>query len=302
MLKEEEMMLGNRGRIVGSTQLLFMLVVVLAGCAGTLPQEVTDVNRALSEAKDACAGVYAPGDLDGVQGKVDSMNALADDKKYKKARKAAEPILPEVNDLQSTAAQARESAKAEAESALEAAGAALDEARGAQAETYVATAYGKASSKLDEARRLSEDPCKYREAKAAADEAARLAGNAREAAVAEKRRIEEEEARKRAEEEARKRAEEEARRLEEERLKRFPTTYVVERGDSLWRISGMDTIYDDPVFWPIVYDANGGLISDPDLIYPGQELQIPRGMSEDEMGGKLKRLWRRLGQAGAEEE
>ena len=63
--------------------------------------------------------------------------------------------------------------------------------------------------------------------------------------------------------------------------------YVVEPGDSLWRIAahileGRDGI--DPSnadiagFWPKIYDANRALVGDnPNLIFPGQRLLIPEG-------------------------
>jgi nucleoid-associated protein YgaU len=290
-------MRGKRGLDVRTILMLVALAVVATGCAKTMPQEVIDVNRTLGEAKDACASVYAADDLAALQGDVDGMNELADAKKYKKARKAAEPILPEVQQLDSTAASARAKAKADADAAIAAAKAALEQARKAEAETLVASAWGQAKAKMDEATTLAQDPCKYAEAKAAADEAARLAGNAAQAAIAERKRLDEE-ARRKAEEEARRKAEEEARRLEEERLQKYPPLYTVQRGDSLWRITGMEKIYGNPVYWPIVYDANGNLIQDPNLIYPGQELQIPRGMSDEDMKTKLHTLWGKLGSEG----
>lgn len=290
----------NTVLMLRSIVVLLVLVVLTVGCARKMPQEVIDVNRGLGEAKDACAGVYAADDLQAVQGDVDAMNDLADAKKYRKARKAAEPILPDVNSLNTAAEAGRAEAKAEADSAIEAAKAALAKATEAEAPTLVASAFGQAETKLDEAVDLYKDPCKYGEATAAARDAARLADNSAQAAVAERKRLEEE-ARMRAEEE-RRRKEEEARRLEEERLKMFPPTYTVAQGDSLWRISGMEKIYKDSVYWPVIYDANGNEISNPDLIYPGQELTIPRGMEPEQMDEKLHELWRRYAAGEAEEE
>ena len=51
-------------------------------------------------------------------------------------------------------------------------------------------------------------------------------------------------------------------------------SYMVEKGDSLWRISGKDTIYGNPYQWPLIYKANADQIKDADLIYPGQDLSI----------------------------
>lgn len=294
-------MRANRVSLMWSVLAVAALLTLTAGCARTMPQEVVDVNRSLGEAKDACAGVYASDELQDVQGDVDSMNELADDGKYRKARKAAEPILPRMGTLDAAADAGRKEAMAEAEAAMDAAKAAMAEAESAEAPTLVASAYAKAGEKWSEAQKLFQDPCKYGEATAAANDAARLAGNAAQAAIAERKRLDEE-AKRLAEEEARRKAEEEARRLAEEELKKHPPTYTVEQGDSLWMISGMEKVYGNSIFWPVIYDANGDAISDPDLIYPGQELTIPRDMSEKKLEEKLHMLWGELAGGEAQEE
>jgi hypothetical protein len=53
--------------------------------------------------------------------------------------------------------------------------------------------------------------------------------------------------------------------------------YTVRKGDSLWWIAKYKDIYDDPYLWPIIYEANKDIIKNPKLLYPGQELEIPRG-------------------------
>jgi len=276
--------------IVAAVAVAAMLSV---GCSKKMPQEVTDVNRALGQAKDACATVYAADDLKSIQADVDGMNALADEKKYKKAKKQAIPLMPRIDGLETKAGEERSSSKSSADSAIGNAQTALDGAKKAEAETYAASQYKDASAKLAQAKSAASDPCKYPEAAALANEAADMARRAASTAVAEKKRLEEE---RRLAEERRKREEEEARRrAEEERLRAHPPTYTVERGDSLWRISGMNKIYGNSIFWPIVYDANGKLIRNPDLIYPGQTFSIPRDLSEQQMEQKLKRLWRDLG-------
>ena len=60
-------------------------------------------------------------------------------------------------------------------------------------------------------------------------------------------------------------------------IPKLPGTYVVVRGDCLWKISGFPQIYNDPVKWPRIYRANRDQITDPDLIYPDQVLSVSRG-------------------------
>ena len=52
--------------------------------------------------------------------------------------------------------------------------------------------------------------------------------------------------------------------------------YVVQEGDSLWRIAGFGNIYNDNIRWPEIYQANQNQINNPNLIFPGQILIIPR--------------------------
>ena len=55
-----------------------------------------------------------------------------------------------------------------------------------------------------------------------------------------------------------------------------PTTYTVKSGDSLWKISAK-VYHDGGVGWRKIYEANKNVIGkNPNLIYPGQILVIPR--------------------------
>lgn len=55
---------------------------------------------------------------------------------------------------------------------------------------------------------------------------------------------------------------------------RTPGTYIVTRGDSLWRIARRH--YRSGRHWPKIYRANGKKISDPDLIFPCQRFYLPK--------------------------
>ncbi len=54
------------------------------------------------------------------------------------------------------------------------------------------------------------------------------------------------------------------------------SSYTVIEGDYLGKIAGYPVVYGDRGMWPMLYEANSGIISDPNLIYPGQVLDVPR--------------------------
>jgi nucleoid-associated protein YgaU len=51
-------------------------------------------------------------------------------------------------------------------------------------------------------------------------------------------------------------------------------TYTVVSGDTLWRIA--DRMYGDGSHYLKIFEANSGVLKDPDHIFPGQELVIPK--------------------------
>jgi len=51
------------------------------------------------------------------------------------------------------------------------------------------------------------------------------------------------------------------------------TFYTVQRGDSLSKIAKEQ--YGDAMKYPMIFEANKPMLSDPDKIYPGQVLRIP---------------------------
>ncbi len=71
----------------------------------------------------------------------------------------------------------------------------------------------------------------------------------------------------------------------------WPAVYVVrlipERRDCLWRIAEYPFIYNNPLKWPVIYEANKKTFRDPanpNLIFPGQKLQIPAIKGESRSG------------------
>ncbi|HEY9055127.1 MAG TPA: hypothetical protein VIO60_09940, partial [Rectinemataceae bacterium] len=71
----------------------------------------------------------------------------------------------------------------------------------------------------------------------------------------------------------------------------LPAKYVVrlipERRDCLWRIAEYAFVYNNPLKWPVLYEANKKTFKDPsnpDLIFPGQVLVIPSIKGEKREG------------------
>jgi Tfp pilus assembly protein FimV len=63
----------------------------------------------------------------------------------------------------------------------------------------------------------------------------------------------------------------------------LPTTYTVEKCDDLWSIAAKANIYNDPMYWPCILNANKNQISDPNRIKEGMVLTIPRNLSSADM-------------------
>jgi len=56
----------------------------------------------------------------------------------------------------------------------------------------------------------------------------------------------------------------------------YPVYYEVRQGDNLWKIASQNLIYNDPYKWMEIFYANQDKVGDPDLIFPGMVLKIPR--------------------------
>ncbi len=57
--------------------------------------------------------------------------------------------------------------------------------------------------------------------------------------------------------------------------------YNVARGDHLWKIAGKGDIFGNSLQWPRLWSANRTEINNPDLIYPDQQLRVPRHIGRD---------------------
>lgn len=56
----------------------------------------------------------------------------------------------------------------------------------------------------------------------------------------------------------------------------WPNNWTVRQDEYLGRIAGYWEVYDDATQWTRLYEANKDVVQDPDMIWPGWELRIPR--------------------------
>lgn len=61
------------------------------------------------------------------------------------------------------------------------------------------------------------------------------------------------------------------------------TSYIVKKGDSLWKISGKSAVLGDSFRWPLLFKANRDQIEDPDLIDAKLDLSYNKSYSKDEI-------------------
>ncbi|MBU2570360.1 MAG: peptidoglycan-binding protein LysM [Gammaproteobacteria bacterium] len=52
--------------------------------------------------------------------------------------------------------------------------------------------------------------------------------------------------------------------------------YTIEKGDTLWKIA--EKAYDNGSKYQKIFEANREVIKDPDKIYPGQKIRIPKNL------------------------
>ena len=74
----------------------------------------------------------------------------------------------------------------------------------------------------------------------------------------------------------------------------LPRMYMVEKGDFLYKIAGMEEVYADPLKWKRIWRANKGVLEgffDPNLIYPDWELTIPRDWPHSYTVKEGENLW-----------
>ena len=66
-------------------------------------------------------------------------------------------------------------------------------------------------------------------------------------------------------------------------------SYVVKKGDSLWKIASKKKVLGDPFAWPLIFKANRDQIQDPDFIDVRQDLNFKKNYSKDEIADAVEK-------------
>jgi nucleoid-associated protein YgaU len=66
-------------------------------------------------------------------------------------------------------------------------------------------------------------------------------------------------------------------------------SYVVKKGDSLWKIAARKGTLGDPFRWPLIFKANRDQIQDPDFIEAAQDLSYKKQYTKDEIQDAIKK-------------
>ena len=66
-------------------------------------------------------------------------------------------------------------------------------------------------------------------------------------------------------------------------------SYVVKKGDSLWKIASKKKVLGDPFAWPLLFKANRDQIQDPDFIDVRADLNYKKNYSKDEIADAVEK-------------
>ncbi len=79
----------------------------------------------------------------------------------------------------------------------------------------------------------------------------------------------------------------------EKSIKTYTVGTWAENKDCLWNIAGKTEIFADPFLWPKIWQQNKDIIRNPDVIYPGQVLTLPKKADKTSDETKAERkYWR----------
>ncbi len=227
------------------------LLLLVSGCARMPLQEISNARDLMEAAKSSCAKVYMPKELGEATDKLDTLEEGRNRRSLKDKREL-EALAADVQDLSkqmiNQTARTKSEMRERIQEKIVAAIKRIHEGEAAEANRYARSSYLKAVERVQEARLLFQDECRYPEALEKSEEALSLA----EAIIIE------------------------APVFKEELEQKLPEYHIVRTGETLKSIARDSSLYGDESYWELIYKANRDQIRDPRILYPGQQLYLPK--------------------------
>lgn len=253
---------------------LFYFFVFIAfftyGCACPPTKEIADAEVALQDAQSAGAEVYALKEYKSAESKLEDAREEMTAVHYGSARALALESKEKALLAKEKTEHEKRRLKEEAAEQLKSAHAALSATSLAGGEEYDPEVYKGLVALIEEAENAFSEGKYY----IAIEKAKEAEYKARRLTLASKRAFELET--KEAQEKDKTDVKPSVAPLPGLDKATVPDSHIVQKGECLWSISEYERIYADPFMWPLIYKANRSHIDDPDLIFPRQQLKIPR--------------------------
>jgi nucleoid-associated protein YgaU len=220
------------------------------GCARIPLREISDARVLMEAAKSSCSRVYMSEEMN----EVNKSFALIDkgmQKKSRKSKKELRRLALEVQSISKKMITETAGIKTEIYSQIQqeivSAIKKIHEGEKAEANRYARKEYKLAIQSVREARQISQDECRYKEALEKAGESFQYAEQSIQRAAAFKRELE----------------------------NKLPVYHIVKEGETLKSIAKSSPLYRDEAYSEVIYKANRDQIGDPGILYPGQQLYLP---------------------------
>ncbi len=233
-----------------SSTLVTLMLTLAFGCTPRPVREITDARFLMAAAKNSCSSVYIPAKVRQAQEELRQID-LGMKGKIRKSNRELKKLALDVQNLSKEMINRTTRIKSdlyhEIQQNILLSIKKIHEGEQAEANRYARREYKLAIRSVQEARELSHDECRYREALAKSNQAIDYAEMSIKKAKAFKKELE----------------------------RKLPVYHIVKKGETLKSIAKNSPLYGDESFWKVIYKANRDQIRNPDNLYPGQQLFLP---------------------------
>jgi len=227
-----------------------LVLLLLAGCIRFPEREISDAKVLMEAAKNSCAKVYMPEDLQKGEKKLLEI----DEGTREESRKPNRELKTLAMDVQhiskkmiNQTARIKDDLYHQIQQEIVLAIKKIHEGEKAEANRYALKEYLMAVQSVREAREFSQDECRYKDALKKARESVRNAEESLQGSLTFRKELE----------------------------KNLPVYYIVKPGETLKSIARNSPLYGDESYWEVIYKANRDQIADPKVLHPGQQIYLP---------------------------